>query len=686
MKKTISIFILFFISPIAFAVGLHPIPQISDVDWRGSATYDSSNGEYNYSYSISSGSGNNGNLIGALLDIKSLGPPDISFIPQDFSLSGGASNIPFIEAYNDFLDYKSNLFGKSIEAVSTNLPQGWESSLRHSGYLRLSASVQLLQNDGTVSPALMIEPGDSYENINVNALSPPTLREVILEPKWTYIPTSDEAYETEKYIAAEFSDNLNIHLITIGPENTFNSVHFTHFRLLDDIEKMRQMGWLQDLVFIDNVVDLLSQSNSFNLDNKGTEAKAIYLQIKNLMLTVDEFQMNREAIDLIRINAQHLYENQPETSIPKDPIMLVSPVFSEYEIGNQAIFSIQLVDRARNNEMIQNLLSNFELEVLSGPHAGLINRPIGFGNGTISYIGSKEGTDIVEIRRIAFDDGLPEMKMQVEVKWEGGPDYVISFFSPPYLDYDGAQNIFISDSTKNIGTIESLVNTVTRYYLSATPEIDPNTAFVLYERSVLPLSIATESSSNDIQINWPSQFPEGTYYFAACTDANNNVVELNENNNCSFHKVDQVAYTVAVLNSGIINAPPNCDNAVASPDSLWPPNHKFKNIDIQGVTDIDQDVVTIVINSIMQDEEVNDISSGSTSPDGKGIGTSIAQIRSERNGTGDGRVYEIGFTATDTAGNECTGSVRTTSIVHDQSGSSSPAIDSGLIYDSTMEY
>jgi predicted extracellular nuclease len=129
-----------------------------------------------------------------------------------------------------------------------------------------------------------------------------------------------------------------------------------------------------------------------------------------------------------------------------------------------------------------------------------------------------------------------------------------------------------------------------------------------------------------------------------------------------------------------LNAPPVCETAVASRVSLWPPNHRFVNISVLGVTDPDGDPVTITITSIMQDEAVNAPGSGNTSPDGQGVGTSIAKVRAERVDGGNGRVYHIYFMATDTQGNACSGEVLV-SVPADQSGGS--AIDDGPIYDST---
>ena len=74
--------------------------------------------------------------------------------------------------------------------------------------------------------------------------------------------------------------------------------------------------------------------------------------------------------------------------------------------------------------------------------------------------------------------------------------------------------------------------------------------------------------------------------------------------------------------------------------------------------------------------------SGKFSPDGRGLGTATAEVRSERNGKADGRVYHIFFTATDPAGAACSGEVRV-GVTHDQGGSLD-LIDGGPIYNSTI--
>jgi len=154
------------------------------------------------------------------------------------------------------------------------------------------------------------------------------------------------------------------------------------------------------------------------------------------------------------------------------------------------------------------------------------------------------------------------------------------------------------------------------------------------------------------------------------------------------------AYTVNKSNTshgGVLccrdpNSPPDCSNAAASPASLWPPNHALAPVQVAGVTDPDPgDTVTVTITSVRQDEPLNTVGDGNTSPDATGVGTGQAQVRAERTGNkhvpGDGRVYHIGFTATDAAGAQCTGTV-TVCVPHDQ-GQGSACVDGGPLYDST---
>ena len=136
-----------------------------------------------------------------------------------------------------------------------------------------------------------------------------------------------------------------------------------------------------------------------------------------------------------------------------------------------------------------------------------------------------------------------------------------------------------------------------------------------------------------------------------------------------------VTVTVPQLPPPPQNKPPVCTNATASPNVLWPPNHKYVTITVGGVTDPDGDTVTVTILGVTQDEALLGGGSGDTSPDAAaGTQSNQVQLRAERDGTGDGRVYRIAFTASDGKGGTCTGTVKV-SVPHAQSGSA--AVDSG---------
>jgi hypothetical protein len=129
-----------------------------------------------------------------------------------------------------------------------------------------------------------------------------------------------------------------------------------------------------------------------------------------------------------------------------------------------------------------------------------------------------------------------------------------------------------------------------------------------------------------------------------------------------------------------VSRPPTCDDAFADPDILWPPNHKLESVAILGVVDACGDTTTITIDSIFQDEPLDSEGDGNTEPDGFGVGTDTAEIRAERAGTGNGRVYHIDFTATDFRSETCTGTV-TVGVPHDRHDT--PIDDGPPYYDST---
>jgi len=144
--------------------------------------------------------------------------------------------------------------------------------------------------------------------------------------------------------------------------------------------------------------------------------------------------------------------------------------------------------------------------------------------------------------------------------------------------------------------------------------------------------------------------------------------------------VSEPAYvTIHVQN---INDPPRCDLAKASPSELWPPNHGLIPVQIVNVADPNNDQVTISITGVTQDEPVNGQGDGDTAPDAVIQGNKVL-LRAERAGEGNGRVYKINFTAMDSFGESCNGSV-TVCVPHDKGKKTSTCVDDGQHFNSLI--
>jgi hypothetical protein len=120
-----------------------------------------------------------------------------------------------------------------------------------------------------------------------------------------------------------------------------------------------------------------------------------------------------------------------------------------------------------------------------------------------------------------------------------------------------------------------------------------------------------------------------------------------------------------------INSPPDCSDLTATPSRLWAPNNRWVTIGIAGATDADGDALTYQVVSVLQDEPL------AGSADARMLGTGALQLRAQRRGTADGRVYTVTMLVSDGSGG-CLGSVHV-SVPHSVH---STAVDSGAAFNS----
>jgi subtilisin-like proprotein convertase family protein len=105
----------------------------------------------------------------------------------------------------------------------------------------------------------------------------------------------------------------------------------------------------------------------------------------------------------------------------------------------------------------------------------------------------------------------------------------------------------------------------------------------------------------------------------------------------------------------------------ASPNILWPPNHKMRDVVLSYTAGPDNcgGAVTCQVVSVTSNEAVNGLGDGDTAPDWAIISPTKVQLRAERSGQGSGRVYTITVRCTDAGGNH-TFRQRTVAVPHNQ--------------------
>jgi len=125
----------------------------------------------------------------------------------------------------------------------------------------------------------------------------------------------------------------------------------------------------------------------------------------------------------------------------------------------------------------------------------------------------------------------------------------------------------------------------------------------------------------------------------------------------------------------VVDSVPPTITAIGRRISLWPPDHRMVPVTLADcvvqVTDACQGELDIMqvgtILRIESDEAEQAPGSGSTCRDIVLVGPNSAEVRAERIGNADGRVYTITFSATDAAGNVALATCEV-EVTHDESG------------------
>lgn len=647
-------------------VGLLPVPTLQNVEVRAAVVFDTTQSWYTYRYTITNPSTNTGEIWTFDIDVSQPFREQV-LDSAGLSIPKGVSTFTFDEAFARWQRPPAD----PMVPYGQRPPPGWTGGLGADGTAGFSS-------DGSDLAAGRIVPGETQGGFELISPGLPTIRQIELQPDWVLL-TEGEAEEEESEQARVIAASLPFRTKTLGPSPHLPGTVGHWNQLRDDLSEAIALGWIADQALGTTLVSQLASAREAFEANDGTLAKARLQPFIETIATSTPAQRRQEGFDLLRINAQLLYDNTLDTTVPFEPKVTPSPTKAALPIGETYTLTATVVNAGSSTlDPVSGYALGFLVE--DGPNQGLQSSGTTDAQGRLqfAYTSTQVGKDRVIIG--LFGEVIQEFA-RAEVTWTGGPDLVVPFFIPPLIEARGGASIELREETANVGSTPATSST-TRCYLSTTEAIDPATARVLLERAVPALEPGQENFSEVRTIQLPSDLPEGSYHLAACADAPGTVVELEEQNNCSFSAVNFIRMIVPSRLEASTNQPPVCDTTVPSVDRLWPPNHKLATVVIQGVQDPDNDPVTVRVTDITQDEPVNGLGDGDTSPDGFGVGTGEAQVRKERSGTGNGRVYAISFEASDGREGLCTGAV-SIGVPHDQSGGSVP-IGDGQAFDSTQ--
>ncbi|MHB8535275.1 MAG: CARDB domain-containing protein [Sulfuricaulis sp.] len=516
-----------------------PPPNIQNTHVTAHAVYNPSTADYTYRYTITSGAGNTGVIDYVNIDITT---------PFGFDSSVYDQTVPLATSeILSGLDKK----GMHILPVTLTGPAGWE-----------GGSMSITGEAGWIAP-------DNVNTVTGLALTagfPPGIRRISIQPHADFAITDVNEDSSDPAIhAAEkaYFDSITYTTWTLGPIGPSGSVHGNWDQFRDTLNKAMQIGWVPDKTLAHNLVTQLAKARSDFEAGHDSPAKNDLRTLITTMAAATDSQRRPEVADLVNLYAadlMHGLSNASSAPIPYDPLIKLSPAAETLSLGQPYTLTATAINVTASDAPISG--SKLSLSVTAGPDAGrqLDATTDSQGRAIFRFVGTHVGTDPItvsmsgapiaahteDIAPFMVADMAPPISAQARVTWSGGPDLVVPLFSPPRIESQGGNTIHVQDMTINAGTTTAGAS-VTRYYLSATPPpFDLRKAVVIGERRVPVLAPGAESSSGLHTFVLPSSIPAGQYFMAACADADNAVIELDETNNCSYTKITRT-------NGAIIN-------------------------------------------------------------------------------------------------------------------------------------
>jgi len=249
--------------------------------------------------------------------------------------------------------------------------------------------------------------------------------------------------------------------------------------------------------------------------------------------------------------------------------------------------------------------------------------------------------------------------------------------------YDPVSNTWVTDTpipTARYGPAVGVINGVLYVAGSAegnlqsaileafTPEIIDTTPPVITP-TVTPAPNAQGWSNTDVTVSWNVTDPEsGIVSSTGCNTTTLTTETASTTLTCSATNAVGLSNSISVTIK--IDKTPPTMTCSATPNSLWPPNHKMVNVTTSvTMNDSLSGASGFTLTSVTSNEPDEGLGDGDVANDIQGwaIGTAdtAGSLRAERSGSGTGRIYTLSYEGKDAAGNTTPCSV-TVKVPHDK--------------------
>lgn len=653
------------------AVGEMPIPDATGTEVETTVEHEAITGDdgeqysvYRYNYTIHRPETDTGGVNGLMWDIMADPPFERGglALPPGFELEFRVTpntTMTFEESLKELQEYvdEETIFPRRHIPVGAKAPEGWGQSLAM----------------GNVSTGLRsgydrIKPGESLGGFLLYSPGPPTIREVEIYPAWMYIVEGREAWDPEDQIrAGEIQQEIIEHRRVIGPSLVEHGSNAHWRQVRSDLEEAIELGWVEAST-AEALLEILEDAWEIARGEEPWLAGEVLEQLRQAVQQADGDGHLRQGMSQLLYHNARLLEAalEEEPPPPIEPAYEVEPLFQEHSIGGQARIEGRVINLADDDAPLVN--RPVQMSIASGPHAGRSDFRMSDSEGRFEfgYQGTAEGLDRIYIHEAVVLSSLTAVLLRpidedgpiawLEVEWRGGPDLVPEMFAPVYLRWDGEVEVFFEDVTANHGNLPAGEST-TRFYISDTEEFVREDAYPVVERRVPPLEPGEYHRHEYGKHPLPGHLEAGEYWLTACVDADDEVVELDETNNCEGSQM------MVMMAETSPDEAPVCEGVGVSPQYLWPPNHKMRQVEL---TEPDEDELELTVTEILQNEPLDDRGDGSTEPDASlGPASHEFALRAERSGRNTGRVYWVNFEGRDSAGAVCQGEIKVF-VAHDR--------------------